>query len=140
VLVDVVRWRQVGPWRSRIVLTLAQLPSSVSSADQRAISRPGRRRDCLGEFGYIAAMLFVVWSNSASKKEVFHGLSFLSTCTLVLLCSVDPIEIAIESGHASPELGQPLHDNRSYSCRVCFPGSAASTRFTCFPTFSGKSL
>jgi hypothetical protein len=33
-----------------------------------------------------------------------------------------------------------FHDNRSYSCRVCFPGSAASIRFTCLPTFSGRSL
>ncbi|CEL10669.1 hypothetical protein ASPCAL15098 [Aspergillus calidoustus] len=31
-------------------------------------------------------------------------------------------------------------DSRSYSCRVCLPGRAASTLFTCLPTFSGKPL
>jgi hypothetical protein len=64
VLVDVVRWRPEGLWRMQIVLRLAQLPSSASIADyQRAISRP-ERRDCPGEFGYIAAVLFVVRSTS----------------------------------------------------------------------------
>jgi hypothetical protein len=33
-----------------------------------------------------------------------------------------------------------FHGHRSYSCRVCFPGSAASTRLACLPTFSGKTL
>lgn len=33
-----------------------------------------------------------------------------------------------------------FHDNRSYSCRVCFPGGAASTLFECLPTVSGKAL
>ena len=62
-LVDVVRRRPDGLWRLRIVLRLAQLPSSASIADyQRAISRPERRRDCLVDNGYIAAVLFVVWS------------------------------------------------------------------------------
>jgi hypothetical protein len=65
VLVGVVRCRQVGPWRLRIVLRLVQLPSSASIADyQRMISRPGRRRDCPGGFGYTAAVPFVVWSTS----------------------------------------------------------------------------
>jgi hypothetical protein len=31
-----------------------------------------------------------------------------------------------------------FHDNQSYSCRVCLPGRAASTLFTCLPTFSGR--
>jgi hypothetical protein len=69
VLVGVVKWRRVAPWRSRIVLRLAQLPRSASIADhQRAISRLGRRRDCLGEFGYIAEVLFVVWSTSDIER------------------------------------------------------------------------
>jgi hypothetical protein len=69
VLVGVVKWRRVGQWRSRIVLRLAQLPNSVSIADcQRVISRPGRRKDCPGEFGYTAAVLFVVWSTSDIER------------------------------------------------------------------------
>lgn len=32
------------------------------------------------------------------------------------------------------------HDNRSYSCRVCFPGSAVSTHREYLPVFSGSSL
>jgi hypothetical protein len=69
VLVDVVRWRRVGPWRLRIVLRLAPLPGSECMADyQRAISLPERRRDCPGEFGYIAVVLFVVWSTSDIER------------------------------------------------------------------------
>jgi hypothetical protein len=65
VLVDVVRRRRVGPWRLRIVLRLALPPNSASIADHRkAISRPGRGRGCPGEYGYIAAVLSVVWSTS----------------------------------------------------------------------------
>jgi hypothetical protein len=78
-----------------------------------------------------------------SKEEVIHGLSCLSTCTLICLCDIDPIEVSIESGHASPEVSQTLasfHDNISYNCRVCFPGSAASTILACRPTFSGRPL
>lgn len=41
-----------------------------------------------------------------SKEEVFYRFSCLSTSTLICLCDFDPIEIAIESGHAGPELGQ----------------------------------
>ena len=68
-LVDVVKRRRVGPWRSRIVLRLAQLPSSASNADhQSAISRPERRRDCPGEFGYIVVVLFVVRSTSDIER------------------------------------------------------------------------
>jgi hypothetical protein len=33
-----------------------------------------------------------------------------------------------------------FHVRRSYNCRVCLPGSAASTRFTCLPIFSGSLL
>lgn len=33
-----------------------------------------------------------------------------------------------------------FHDNRSYNCRVCLSGRAASTLFTCLPTFSGRPL
>jgi hypothetical protein len=65
VLVDVTRRHRVGPWRLRIVLRLALPPNSVSIRDhQRAISRPGRRRDFPGEYAYIAAVLSVVWSTS----------------------------------------------------------------------------
>jgi hypothetical protein len=83
VLVGVVKWRRVGPWRSRIVLRLAQLPSSASNADhQRAISRPERRRDCPGEYGYIAAMIFIVWSISGiGRGSVPRSLLLVHTHT-----------------------------------------------------------
>jgi hypothetical protein len=65
VLVDVIRRRRVGLWRSRIVLRLARPPSSASNADhQREISHPERKRDYSGETGYIVVVLFVVWSTS----------------------------------------------------------------------------
>jgi hypothetical protein len=71
VLVDVVRRRRVGPWRLRIVLRLALPPNLASIADHRkAISRPGRRRDFPGEYGYIAAVLFVVWSTDIGRGNV----------------------------------------------------------------------
>jgi hypothetical protein len=70
VLVDPIRRRRVGPWRSRIVLRLAWLPSSASIADyQRAISRPERSRDLLIEYGCIAAVQFVVWSTSGIGRD-----------------------------------------------------------------------
>jgi hypothetical protein len=65
----VVKWRQVGPWRSRIVLRLAPLPSLASIADyQRAIFLLERKRDCPGGIGYIAVVLFIVWSTSDIER------------------------------------------------------------------------
>lgn len=46
-----------------------------------------------------------------SKEEVFQSLLRLSTCTLIRLCTFDSIEIAIEPGHASPELGSSLYSD-----------------------------
>jgi hypothetical protein len=41
-----------------------------------------------------------------SKQEMVHGLSCLSTCTLICLGGVDSKEISIESCHARAELSQ----------------------------------
>jgi hypothetical protein len=69
VLVDVARWRRVGPWRSRIVLRLAPLPSSAYIADcQRAISRPGKRIYYLGAYRYTAAFTSGVRSTSDIER------------------------------------------------------------------------
>jgi hypothetical protein len=70
VLVDVVRRRRVGPWRSQIVSRLVLPPSSASIVDHRkAISHPRRGRDCPGEYEYIVAVRSVAWSTSDIGRE-----------------------------------------------------------------------
>jgi hypothetical protein len=70
VLVDVVRRRRVGPWRSQIISRLILPPGSASIVDHRkAISRPGRGRDCPGEYEYIVAVRSVKWSTSDIRRE-----------------------------------------------------------------------
>ncbi|CAG8183810.1 unnamed protein product [Penicillium nalgiovense] len=85
--VGMVRWPRVGPWRWRIVLRPVPPLSSASTSDHRkATFLLGRRIYFLG--------------------ELLHGLSRLSTRTLVCVCYIDSIEISIESCHAGSELSQ----------------------------------
>ncbi|CAG7976257.1 unnamed protein product [Penicillium nalgiovense] len=87
-----VRWPQVGPWRWQIVLRPVPPLSSASTSDHRkATFLLGRRIYFLGGCWYI---------------EVLHGLSRLSTRTLVRVCYFDSIETSIESCHAGSELSQ----------------------------------
>ena len=68
-LFDVVRRRRVGPWRLRIVLRLARLPSLASNFGHlTAIFRPGKRICCLGAYGYIAAFASGVRSTSDIER------------------------------------------------------------------------
>jgi hypothetical protein len=142
VLVDTVKRRRVGPWRLQTVSLLALLPNSASSSGHpKEIFRPGKRICCLGECEYIAAFPSGVWSTSDIERGSGPRSLLLVHIHLIFLCDVDSVEVSIESRHASPELASTLasfHDDRSYSFRVCFPGSAASTRLECLPMFSGK--
>jgi hypothetical protein len=70
VLVDVVRRRRVGPWRSQIVLRLVLPPGSASIINHwKVISHPGRGRDCPGEYKYIVAVRSIKWSTSDIGRE-----------------------------------------------------------------------
>jgi hypothetical protein len=106
VLVGEVKRRRVGPWRLRIVLRLARLPSSASSSGHpKAIFRPGKSICCVGEYGYIAAFPSSVRSTSDIERGSVPWSLLLVHMQLIRLCNVDLIEIAIVSGYASPELG-----------------------------------
>jgi hypothetical protein len=108
VLVDVIRWRRVGPWRLRIVWRLARLPCLASNFGHlTAIFRPGKRICCLGEYGYIAA--FASGLRSTSDIEKGSALRSLLLAHMHTGLSLKRwSDIGIKSGHASPKL-EPAH-------------------------------
>jgi hypothetical protein len=105
VLVDAVKRRRVGLWRLKTVLWLALLPDSASSRGHpKVIFRLEKRYVALVSMGTLQHFRPVRGPLLTSKEEVLHGLSCLSTCTLIRLGDIDSIKVFIESRHTSPEL------------------------------------